>query len=89
MTRPPLLSLTEARAALGYLQATTQVADLTIPAPIEWIKRLLDVVRSIAPREEQHRYRLELRRYRNQFHTWTAGADRTRRARSPSFCPRH
>lgn len=59
MVLPPLLSVSEARDVLEHLFGATQAADPSLAAPSERIKRLHDVVRSIAPREELHRYRLD------------------------------
>ena len=57
--RGPMLSVTEARAVVENLREATQAADPNLLAPVDWIKRFTTVIRSIAPRDVQHRYRLD------------------------------
>ncbi len=58
MSAPLTMSIEEARATLEYLRTATQAADPSALAPADWIKRLHQAARVVAPREEQYRYRV-------------------------------
>jgi hypothetical protein len=59
MAAAPKMSVEEARTTLDYLRAATQAADPSVLVPTDWIKRLNQVTRVVAPREVQHRYRVD------------------------------
>jgi hypothetical protein len=59
MAAPPKMSVEEARATLETLHAATQAADPSVLVPTDWIKRFHTVVRVVAARDVQHRYRVD------------------------------
>jgi hypothetical protein len=58
MAAAKTMSVEEGRATLRYLHAATQAADPGTLAPSDWIKRFHQVVRVVAPRDAQYRYRV-------------------------------